>query len=98
MSTQKLCKRLKKTFVDIVYNEIPGELHGSILDPYRKAASIIEELDYTLIRPAWLNNRNEIDYTTTHKGEAFKNATEHLLERGRSRGQTGDGNLARNPK
>jgi len=27
-----------------------------------------------LIRPAWLNNRNEIDYGTTQKGETFKNA------------------------
>jgi uncharacterized protein YbjT (DUF2867 family) len=60
-----------------IYDEIPGERHGSILDPYRKAASIIEasDLDYTLIRPAWLNNRNEIDYATTHKGEPFKNAS-----------------------
>ena len=33
------------------------------------------ELDCTLIRPAWLNNRNEIDYATTHKGEPFKNAS-----------------------
>jgi uncharacterized protein YbjT (DUF2867 family) len=60
-----------------IYDEIPGERHGSILDPYRKAASIIEasDLDYTLIRPAWLNNRNEVDYATTHKGEPFKNAS-----------------------
>jgi uncharacterized protein YbjT (DUF2867 family) len=60
-----------------IYDEIPGERHGSILDPYRKAASIIEssELDYTIVRPAWLNNRNEIDYATTRKGEPFKNAS-----------------------
>jgi uncharacterized protein YbjT (DUF2867 family) len=60
-----------------IYDEIPGERHGSILDPYRKAAGIIEssELDYTILRPAWLNNRNEIDYATTHKGEPFKNAS-----------------------
>jgi uncharacterized protein YbjT (DUF2867 family) len=60
-----------------IYDEIPGERHGSILDPYRKAAGIIEssELDYTILRPAWLNNRNKIDYATTHKGEPFKNAS-----------------------
>lgn len=60
-----------------IYDEVPGEQYGSILDPYRKAASVIEAsaLDYTLIRPAWLNNRNEIDYATTHKGEPFKNAS-----------------------
>jgi uncharacterized protein YbjT (DUF2867 family) len=63
-----------------IHDEIPGERHGSILDPYRKAASIIEasDLDYTLIRPAWLNNRNEIDYGTTRKGEPFKNAAEQV--------------------
>jgi len=59
-----------------IYDEIPGEQFGSILDPYRKAASIIEasDLDYSLIRPAWLNNRDKIDYGTTEKGETFKNA------------------------
>ncbi len=63
-----------------ISDEIPGERHGSILDPYRKAASVIEssELDYTILRPAWLNNRNEIDYATTRKGEPFKNASEQV--------------------
>lgn len=61
-----------------VYDEIPGERHGSILDPYRKAMKIIEgsDLDYTINRPAWLNNRDEIAYRTTQKGEPFKNASE----------------------
>jgi uncharacterized protein YbjT (DUF2867 family) len=61
-----------------VYDEIPGEHHGSIMDPYRKATSIIEasDLDYTIVRPAWLNNRDEIAYGTTQKGETFKNASE----------------------
>jgi uncharacterized protein YbjT (DUF2867 family) len=61
-----------------IYDEIPGERHGSILDPYRKSASIIEasDLNYTIIRPAWLNNRDEIDYGTTRKGEPFKNPSE----------------------
>ena len=38
-----------------IYDEIPGERHGSILDHYRNAASIIEAsgLDYTILRPAW---------------------------------------------
>lgn len=60
-----------------VYDEVPGENHGNILDPYRKATEIIEasDLDYTIVRPAWLNNRNEIAYGTTEKGEAFKNAS-----------------------
>jgi uncharacterized protein YbjT (DUF2867 family) len=57
-----------------IYDEVPGEKYGSILDPYRKSAAIIEasDLDYTIVRPAWLNDRDEIDYETTQKGEPFK--------------------------
>jgi hypothetical protein len=29
--------------------------------------------DYTLIRPAWLDDRDEIAYGTTRKGESFAN-------------------------
>jgi uncharacterized protein YbjT (DUF2867 family) len=60
-----------------IYDEIPGERHGSILDPYRESARIIEAsgLDYTILRPAWLNNRDEIAYATTQKGEPFRNAS-----------------------
>jgi uncharacterized protein YbjT (DUF2867 family) len=63
-----------------IYDEIPGERHGSILNPYRNSAGIIEasELDYTLLRPAWLNDRDEIDYATTQKGEPFRNASEQV--------------------
>ena len=58
-----------------IYDEVPGERYSSILDPYRKAAGIIEhsDLDYAILRPAWLNNRDEIDYETTAKGEPFRN-------------------------
>ena len=58
-----------------IYGEVPGERYRSILDPYRDAAFAIEasNLDYTIIRPEWLNNNNEIDYGTTRKGEPFKN-------------------------
>ena len=61
-----------------IYEEVPAERYRSVLDPYRNAARIIEasRLDYTIIRPAWLNNHDEIDYGTTHKGEPFKNASE----------------------
>lgn len=61
-----------------IYDEVPGERHGSILDPYRKAAAVIEasDLDYTILRPAWLSNRDEIAYGTTQKGEPFKAALE----------------------
>jgi uncharacterized protein YbjT (DUF2867 family) len=58
-----------------IYEEVPGERYSSILDPYRRAAGIIEQsdLDYAILRPAWLNNRDEIDYETTAKGEPFRN-------------------------
>ncbi len=63
-----------------VYDEIPGERHGSILDPYRDATSIVEasDLDYTILRPAWLNDKDEIAYGTTQKGEPFKAAGESV--------------------
>ena len=58
-----------------IYGEVPGERYHSALDPYRDAARAIEEsdLDYTIIRPEWLNDRDEIDYGMTQKGEPFKN-------------------------
>ena len=58
-----------------IYGEVPGERYRSILDPYRDFARVIEDsdLDYTIIRPEWLNDRDEIDYGTTQKGEPFKN-------------------------
>jgi uncharacterized protein YbjT (DUF2867 family) len=42
-----------------------------VLVPYRKLADIIEAsyLDYTILRPDWFTNGNEIDYAITHKGE-----------------------------
>ena len=58
-----------------IYGEVPGEPYRSILDPYRNAARVIEasDLDYTIIRPEWLNDDDVIDYATTQKGEPFKN-------------------------
>jgi uncharacterized protein YbjT (DUF2867 family) len=63
-----------------IYDEVPGKRHGSILDPYRNAAAVIEasDLDYTILRPAWLNDRDEIAYETTQKGEPFKAANESV--------------------
>lgn len=46
------------------------------LQTYREAADVISnsDLDYTIIRPAWLTNNDEVDYETTsyNNGEAFK--------------------------
>jgi uncharacterized protein YbjT (DUF2867 family) len=57
-----------------IYDEVPGEKHGAILDPYRKSAAIVEasDLDYTIVRPAWFTDDDEIDYETTQKGQPFK--------------------------
>ena len=42
-----------------------------VLKPYRKAADVIEAstLAYTILRPTWFTNADEVDYETTHKGE-----------------------------
>jgi uncharacterized protein YbjT (DUF2867 family) len=57
-----------------IYDEVPGEIYGSILNPYRKSAAIIEasDLNYTILRPGWFTNIDEVDYETTQKGEPFK--------------------------
>jgi uncharacterized protein YbjT (DUF2867 family) len=57
-----------------IYDEVPGQHYSSVLDPYRKAAEVIEasELDYTILRPAWFTDADEVDYETTQKGEPFK--------------------------
>lgn len=41
-----------------------------VLVPYRKLADVIEAsgLDYTILRPEWFTNGNEIDYALTKKG------------------------------
>lgn len=46
----------------------------SVLIPYRKLADVIEAsgLDYTILRPDWFTNCDEIDYVITHKGEPEK--------------------------
>lgn len=62
-----------------IYQEIPSWLgdspdpyHNMILRTYRKAADVIEasDLDYTIIRPGWLDN-GPANYELTKKGEAF---------------------------
>ena len=60
------------------YKEIPNRNLGEIssaLKPYVNSAKLIENsnLDYTIIRPQWFSNANEIDYELTQKGEVFKN-------------------------
>jgi uncharacterized protein YbjT (DUF2867 family) len=47
---------------------------GSTLGPYRAAADAIEasDLKYTILRPAWVTDRDEIDFEVALKGEPFK--------------------------
>ena len=42
-----------------------------VLKPYRKAADVIEtsDLEYTILRPTWFTNADEVDYEITKKGE-----------------------------
>ncbi|RYZ83908.1 MAG: NAD-dependent dehydratase, partial [Proteobacteria bacterium] len=42
-----------------------------VLAPYRKLADLIEasDLEYTILRPDWFTNENEVDYSLTRKGE-----------------------------
>ena len=69
-----------------IYDEVPGKFgewnnemlgggqEDSYLGTYRKAADVISasDLGYTIIRPAWLTNKDEVEYETTERGEAFK--------------------------
>ena len=57
-----------------IYGEVPGERYRSVLDPYRDAAAVIEasDLDYTILRPGWFTEDEEVSYRVTQKGEPFK--------------------------
>lgn len=45
-----------------------------VLKPYRRAADAIEasDLEYTILRPTWFTDVDEVDYETTRKGEPEK--------------------------
>ncbi|WP_295728044.1 SDR family oxidoreductase [uncultured Limosilactobacillus sp.] len=69
-----------------IYNEVPGKFgewnnqmlrqggDSSYLGTYRAAADVIEHsnLNYTIIRPAWLTDKDEVDYEITERHEPFK--------------------------
>jgi len=57
-----------------IYGEVPGERYRSVLDPYRDSATVIEssDLDYTVVRPGWFTQGEEVDYRITQKCEPFK--------------------------
>jgi uncharacterized protein YbjT (DUF2867 family) len=58
-----------------IYGEVPGASYRSIFDPYRDSAAIVEAsgLDFTVLRPAWLNDDESIAYGLSRKGEPFVN-------------------------
>ncbi|WP_099974203.1 SDR family oxidoreductase [Lactobacillus terrae] len=64
-----------------IYDEVPGEfgkwnnnILGSYITKYAAAAKVIEEsdLEYTIIRPAWLTNNDEVNFEVTHRDDTFK--------------------------
>ncbi len=57
-----------------IYGEVPGERYLPVLDPYRDSAAVIEasDLDYTILRPGWFTQRDEVNYQVTQKGQPFE--------------------------
>lgn len=65
-----------------LYHEVPGEfdewnkrtIGSEVMDDTRRAAKIIEnsEVNYTIIRAAYMTNDNVIKYELTQKGKPFK--------------------------
>ncbi|KGO30842.1 NAD-dependent dehydratase [Oenococcus alcoholitolerans] len=74
-------KRLVFISASGAHHEIPGkfgqwneEAIADYLPGFRKSAESLEgsDLNYTIIRPAWLTDKDEIDYELTGRNEAFK--------------------------
>lgn len=65
-----------------LYHEVPGEfgrwleesIGHEVMEDTRRAAQTIENstIDYSIVRAAYMNNDDEIDYELTRKGEPFK--------------------------
>jgi uncharacterized protein YbjT (DUF2867 family) len=64
-----------------IYDEVPGKFGewnrneiGQYLPPYRKSADLIEasDVDYTILRAAWLQDEDEVDYEITSRDMPFK--------------------------
>ncbi len=73
-------KRLIFTTSLGIYKEVAGKfgewnqaIIGEDLVRYRKAADIVEvsDLDYTIVRPSWLTDKEEEIYEKTQKNEPF---------------------------
>ncbi|VWC57353.1 SDR family oxidoreductase [Burkholderia lata] len=64
-----------------IYDEVPGKFGdwnrreiGQYLPPYRRSADLIEasDTDYTILRAAWLQDKEEVIYEITRRDEPFK--------------------------
>lgn len=64
-----------------IYDEVPGLFGewnrreiGQYLPPYRQSADLIEasDVDYTILRAAWLQDEDEVNYEITTRDEPFK--------------------------
>lgn len=65
-----------------LYHEVPGEfgqwveesIGSEVMDDTRRAAEVIENSDvnYTIVRAAYMDNDPEVDYELTEKGEPYK--------------------------
>ncbi|VWB34458.1 SDR family oxidoreductase [Burkholderia lata] len=64
-----------------IYDEVPGKFGdwnrreiGQYLPPYRRSADLIEasDTDYTILRAAWLQDKDEVSYEITRRDEPFK--------------------------
>lgn len=70
-----------------IYDEVPGkfgewnkETLGDYITEYAKAAKRIEEsgLDYTIIRPTWMTDKNEVDYERVKKASQSRTPKFHV--------------------
>ncbi len=64
-----------------IHDEVPGKFGewndatiGEDLKPFRRAAAAIvaSGLDYTILRPAWLTDEDEVEYETTSRDQPFR--------------------------
>jgi len=74
-----------------IYDEVPGKFGawnrrniGPYLPPFRKSADLIEVsgLDYAILGPAWLTDRDEVNYQTTGRDEPVKGTEVSRKSRG----------------
>lgn len=65
-----------------IYDEVAGKFGewnkktlGNYITEYAKAAKLVEDsgLDYTIIRPSWMTNKDEINYQKSQKGQEITN-------------------------